>query len=415
MYKKIIFRFVFLCLLFLMTSNAHALVIGTDLFGIDFRYNNPGARANGMGGAFIGLADDATAAFTNPSGLTILTQPEISVEYKWAEYTTTVFDSIGKTEYDDSVDSVSFLSYAYPKDKATVTVFRHQLVNIESNYSWHESHWDDGLGKEVEQSSQIHLELDAYTLGAGLGLKLSDSLSLGLTVGFSELDYKLSYDELTQADYKESVNDHDTATHYSFAMLWNPFEGFNMGVVYRQGPEFDTRKTRYEYETISDAYLQEFDLENTLKVPDVYGLGFSYRFFAGLTAVLDINYVEYSDLNDDLITNEDSNDDDDGGAPKPHELETDDATEFHIGFEYIFDVKNTPLAARCGYYYRPDHRMEYSGDSEFLNNILQKVDGENIFSLGFGTVFSENTQIDMAVSIGDLSKECTFSIVYRYD
>src|SRR5687767_15117466 len=42
-----------------------------------FRFNTPppGARALGMGGAFIGLADDATATFTNPAGLGYLMRP----------------------------------------------------------------------------------------------------------------------------------------------------------------------------------------------------------------------------------------------------------------------------------------------------------------------------------------------------
>ena len=39
-----------------------------------------GARALGMGGAFIGVADDATAAYANPSGLVQLVRPEVSVE-----------------------------------------------------------------------------------------------------------------------------------------------------------------------------------------------------------------------------------------------------------------------------------------------------------------------------------------------
>ena len=43
-------------------QNVSALVAGPDVFGMDFRFNNPGARANAMGGAFIGLADDAADA-----------------------------------------------------------------------------------------------------------------------------------------------------------------------------------------------------------------------------------------------------------------------------------------------------------------------------------------------------------------
>ena len=39
---------------------------------LDFLFATPGARAVGMGKAFVGLADDATAAYSNPAGLSNL-------------------------------------------------------------------------------------------------------------------------------------------------------------------------------------------------------------------------------------------------------------------------------------------------------------------------------------------------------
>src|SRR6516162_10556360 len=53
---------------------------------IPFNLANPGARSMGMGGAFLGLADDATAAYTNPAGLTQLVTPELSIEGRHTEY-----------------------------------------------------------------------------------------------------------------------------------------------------------------------------------------------------------------------------------------------------------------------------------------------------------------------------------------
>src|SRR5436309_12861083 len=51
-----------------------------SLSGLQFNFGNPGARSLGMGGAFLGLADDASAAEANPAGLTILRKPEITVD-----------------------------------------------------------------------------------------------------------------------------------------------------------------------------------------------------------------------------------------------------------------------------------------------------------------------------------------------
>src|SRR3984893_5889438 len=49
---------------------------------LQWNFSTPGARANGMGRTFIGMADDATAAITNPAGLMNLTRPQVYAEYK---------------------------------------------------------------------------------------------------------------------------------------------------------------------------------------------------------------------------------------------------------------------------------------------------------------------------------------------
>src|SRR5258706_11143834 len=48
--------------------------------GIQFNFLNPGASHLGMGGAFIGGADDATAAYANPAGVINILRPEASLE-----------------------------------------------------------------------------------------------------------------------------------------------------------------------------------------------------------------------------------------------------------------------------------------------------------------------------------------------
>ena len=58
--------------------------------GFEFNFNNPGARSLALGGAFIGLADDATAAVANPAGLVILQRPELSGEVKFTQLTNNI-------------------------------------------------------------------------------------------------------------------------------------------------------------------------------------------------------------------------------------------------------------------------------------------------------------------------------------
>ena len=51
----------------------------SNIYAQDFNLTGAGARAEGFGGAFIGLADDATAVTWNPAGLSQLERPEASI------------------------------------------------------------------------------------------------------------------------------------------------------------------------------------------------------------------------------------------------------------------------------------------------------------------------------------------------
>lgn len=411
MLKKAVSVLFILFFLTISSTSAWAVVIGPDILGVDFRFNNPGARANAMGGAFIGLADDATAAYTNPAGLTVLTEPEFSVEYKIGQITTHFEDHISEKEFDDTVSGLSFLSYVYPAENATIAFFRHQLLNTESNFVWQD---DDG---ELQKAK---VSLDAVTLGIGAGFKLTDTFSFGLSIGMAQLDYDSTskrYNSTQSPPYPneeawETVSETDNAEHYTVSLLWNPFEGFNIGLVYRMGPEFEAVKQRYDWHAAvgpNDAfYALEWEYDHILKVPDVYGLGFSFRFLSNLTATLDINYIEYSDLADDFL--------DEDGA-KSTSWEIDDEVEVRLGLEYIIDINETPIALRGGYYYRPDHRVYYVGtyDPDLMRLFGEPGDDhDHIFSLGFGAVLTEKFQIDVAAAAGKYIKEGSLSIVYRF-
>ena len=148
--------------------------------------------------------------------------------------------------------------------------------------------------------------------------------------------------------------------------------------------------------------------EQIYKIPDVWGIGMSYRFFSNFTAALDVNYVEYSDLLENLIDSE--------GNDMTDVFSMDDKVEIHFGFEYIIDINKTPFAIRAGYYYLPSQVWDYLGTDPIIIGLMEKApeEDDHIFSLGFGAVFN-NFQIDLAGAVGDYIKEFTASIVFRFD
>lgn len=103
----------------------------------------------GFGGAFVALADDATAAFANPAGLVQINKPEISVEGRFWSYSTP-YTERGRIEGDltgigvdvvaglrggtssDDLTGVSFLSLVYPQQDWSIAFYRHQSADFES-------------------------------------------------------------------------------------------------------------------------------------------------------------------------------------------------------------------------------------------------------------------------------------------
>src|SRR5579862_147821 len=97
-------------------------------------FSNPGARAQAMGGAFIAVADDASAAVTNPAGLANLTRQQAYFEFKG--FNAPVAKLSGFTSLLDGTGAVSapttslpgFINFARPiNDKMTVAFSYHQF------------------------------------------------------------------------------------------------------------------------------------------------------------------------------------------------------------------------------------------------------------------------------------------------
>lgn len=79
-----------------------------------------GARALGMGGAFIAIADDATAASWNPGGLGQLETPEFSLGMRYQEYrkiSPATGDGInfrGSIDLNTQFVDIDFIAFTYP-------------------------------------------------------------------------------------------------------------------------------------------------------------------------------------------------------------------------------------------------------------------------------------------------------------
>ena len=96
---------------------------------IPFQFFPPGARSLAMGATFVGVADDATAAASNPAGLVILTKPETSVHGRFTHFSDLA--DAGYTSPSSSSVSLSYASLVVPFKPASFSVYYQQVSNFD--------------------------------------------------------------------------------------------------------------------------------------------------------------------------------------------------------------------------------------------------------------------------------------------
>lgn len=262
----------------------------------EFRFNfiNPGGRSLAMGGAFISIADDATAAQANPAGLENLQQPEFFAEIRYAEVDATVvrltepdpvagFDIAVET-VPDSLTTPSFLSYVWmpkrkedavdaeaePTSSATdndVTAQRHlrvrdrvrigfsrqEVLNARSSVTSQEEFL---FGSQTDRrTSQGNLDIALVNWNFSVAYLPTRIFSFGITLSYAQLELQSrlvnTYQDPTGdiigdpalADvplemYRTEANGSDTDVTVTAGLLLTPIDQFGIGAVYRQGGTF---------------------------------------------------------------------------------------------------------------------------------------------------------------------------------
>ena len=145
-----------------------------------------GARALGMGGAFIAVADDATAASWNPGGLIQLETPEVSVVGAYCQRKDDLnFGTNPEASGNQSVTNpnINYLSAAYP-----FTLLNRNMIVSASHqhlYNFYRE-WDFSIGiNELGNSSSQDICIDQNGSLSAIGLSYCIQVTPGFSFGFT--------------------------------------------------------------------------------------------------------------------------------------------------------------------------------------------------------------------------------------
>jgi hypothetical protein len=318
-----------------------ASVFSQDL---DFNLTGAGARAAGMGQAFIGVADDATAVVWNPAGLTTLERTEASFVGKQ------IFDA-GDAKGDlPNIDAFD-LDYAHWTPNfgsvgVPLKIADHKLVVALAYQKQLDFFFRSELFGDAEGSINTLTPAVAYQVSSLLSFGLASNIwfgsqELSSTFGSSNVDY---------SGFNLGVG-----SMVDFGGLSNPIP-LKVGIAI---------KTPFNLDEDGDK----------VKMPIMYGFGASYRVGENLTLAADFEIRKY----------------------KSSDVADFDLNQFRIGGEYLIVRDFAVIPIRVGFQTVPTtlENQEWNDFDGLYEGDDSQVSGTSI-SVGSGLIF-ERFAFDVAL------------------
>jgi long-subunit fatty acid transport protein len=338
-----------------------------------------GARAAGMGGAFIAVADDATAASWNPAGLINLEKPEFSVVYSYFNrsqtYRSASHPEMAGSSNEMDAHDINFASLAVPfklfDRNMIVTLNYQQLYDMNKNvvftYNFDPGNIDGLTGRyQFTQQGSIGAVSPAFAV------QLLPELYFGATVniwdgigGTSSWQNKSSFSgtgvllipqfSLVQpysSEFTETQKFSFSGLNANLGLLYTLNGKYSFGFVYKTPFDASVRK---ETSTTTNSIVSESTENLIYSMPASYGFGLAYRHSDRLTFSLDLYRTEWSEF---AITSREtgekrnpiSNQPIGKGRPR-------DTTQIRLGTEYLFIGNKTVIPLRAGLFYDPEPGM----------------------------------------------------------
>jgi len=342
-----------------------------------------GARAMGMGGAFIAVADDATAASWNPAGLSQLKRPEFSFVFSYFSRR----EGYASTRHREAEGlqkafnrELNYFSIAFPFvlfDRNMIVSLNYQRLydferDLNLNYHTEPAGW---LGQD---QTRHQIDFEQYgglkALSPAFAVEVTPALALGVTLNIwtdklfwsngwesdtivhSTVSQPGSWDKKIRfAEHDRYYDFHGWNLHLGF--LWKPTSFLTIGGVVktpfeaRARHEKRTHTTVYQFGSGTSGGTLNFKEDVDIEMPLSYGLGIALRFSDRLTVSMDVYRTEWSQF---IL--------EDGAGVRrspvtgklSHETDVKATHQVRLGMEYLFILTRTVIPLRLGLFYDPE-------------------------------------------------------------
>lgn len=346
-----------------------------------FNFTGNGARAAGMGYAFTGVADDATAISWNSAGLTQLYAPEASVIGKLglnsAEYQN--YMNKGYTSYNIDIGSsfkLDFASFIIPFELGNKKVvagisFKNQFdfaVDETDNYSTNSGSYT----KKLNDKGGIN------AISPTIAVEINEMISVGTTINILNGNY--------DHDYTDENNNHNaysvdySGLAFDIGVFMKPSELISIGANLNL-PYTLTFKGNIPFNQGNSVVFYDADAE--ISVPFFYSVGTGIHATDDLLLAVDFQSRNWKNAKRNWNKPQGAIND----MPFANNLNS-----IHAGVEYLLQSGNAVIPLRAGLYTNP----LLSNDDN--NNQITTT----VFSLGLGLVM-ESIIVDAAFEFSGIN------------
>lgn len=406
-----------------------------------------GARAFGMGGAFLARADDATAASWNPAGLSYLRRPEVSLVWTGNRFTsdTSAVDTGAAIESQlRRGDWPDFVSAAWPLRIRSLSGAAQ--VSYQRAISFTNTRTITTTGAERAVDAQSQGGFDVLALGSGL--QVSRKLRLGFTVNswFNGFEQDLKR-RRPAGDSDQTLDFELSGWNTHFGLLYSPVPNLNLGAAFKTPFEADVRmsRSRTDYSTdgtlsTTNSWLADYV---RLKLPGALGVGLSWRVRSTLTISADYtrsywsqsriyNFFTLGKCNDaancpvapELVKDPDAPEGPGGGfypvLPYPTLTEDQrDTEELRAGLEYVILKRRFKWPLRVGTFADRQYFTDAAGNAPLFRGLTVgtglivgpvMVDAAFVYEWGDYRTQSGEDVVNTSVR----SRRLLFSAIYRH-
>jgi long-chain fatty acid transport protein len=395
------------------------------VFAGAYEFGGLGPRATGMGGAFIGVADDWTAPYWNPAGLTQSEGSGLGIELLLPKIKIVDGNSIANSyPHPDSINEIQgdvfvqvyTLNEPNKFVETEVTGFFYQpfiggfldfqgikvgagfYIPVGNWVDWEDRVLDVTGADTIDATYFASMNLMVGNLSAAKEIMPGFSFGAGVNVLFINNEYKATKSYIStnpmmpSYDFLHKMDGSGKDFEFIFGLLYKPLPNFSIGGVYRTGSEIELNGTgnySLTFEAPAPSPPPE-ESEYTMKFyhPATYGVGIAFSPMPDLLITADwqgTNWKTWKTIIDYET---------EGQGLKNQYIDWgwEMSNRYRFGTEY---KPNDIVSLRAGFYYdespAPDEQMSLTGINDVARTAVTFGAGYKWENLHFDLVYEYQT------------------------